>query len=302
MRRAALSSPILPDRVIFKKRLAGPLVVLGLTATLGTAGVRARTSEPPADIKTNLRTHGAQSITVASPVEAPVFYAFLDFMKARLQELFPRLATLPAIDVVRVDRLNDISNFAGACDRKGETCGLIMTDAALRLPAEQQRAGLAHELSHIVIERQGVESLLTQLPLELVAPLVRDLSAHIHTIRDYIDQQTPFPEERTEMYNYIAGAQTEEILTDAMGKLILCDGEILKTMIDSPVDLPRQIADATRRYMQDKDLPESGKERFQRRFEILKLVMHHPGGKDRKRFVDLIDLESAPGCQSGSSR
>jgi len=32
------------------------------------------------------------------------------------------------------------------------------------------------------------------------------------------------------------------------------------------------------------------------------VVMHHPGGKDRKRFIDLIDLQNAPGCQIGSSR
>ena len=125
------------------------------------------------------------------------------------------------------------------------------------------------------------------------------LSNHIHAIRDYINQQTPFPDERKEMYNYIAGAQTEEILSDAIGKLILCDGEVFKTMIDSPVDLDRQIGEATRRYMAEKTLPDSGKERFNRRFDILNSVMHHPGGKDRKRFIDLIDLQHAPGCHAG---
>ena len=177
-----------------------------------------------------------------------------------------------------------------------------MTDAAGKLPTEKQRAGLAHEISHIIIEREGVEKLLSSLPAQLVATLVNDLSKHIHTIRDYIDRQTPFADERKEMYNYIAGAQTEEILSDAIGTLILCDGEVFKTMIDSPVDLKRQIADATRRYMEEQNLPDSGKERFKRRFDILNVVMHHPGGKDRKRFIDLIDLQNAPGCQIGSSR
>jgi hypothetical protein len=41
---------------------------------------------------------------------------------------------------------------------------------------------------------------------------------------------------------------------------------------------------------------------FKRRFDILNLVMHHPGGKDRTRFIDLIDLQSAPGCRAGTSR
>ena len=177
-----------------------------------------------------------------------------------------------------------------------------MTEAASKLAPEKQRAGLAHEISHIIIEREGVEKLLNSLPPQIVAALVNDLSKHIHAIRDYINRQTPFPDERKEMYNYIAGAQTEEILTDAIGKLILCDGEVFKTMIDSPLDLQRQIADATRRYMEEKNLPDSGKERFKRRFDILNVVMHHPGGKDRKRFIDLIDLQSAPGCQAGPSR
>lgn len=287
--------------MIVKKRLAGHVAALGLTATLGAGGVSAHGTEPPADIKATLRTHGAQSMAVAGLDEAPDLYAFIDFMKARLKALFPALSPLPGLDLIFIDRLNDISTFAGACDQKGNTCALVMAEAAIKLPTEEQRAGLAHEISHIVIEREGVERLLNSLPPQSIAALVDDLSKHIHAIRDYIDKQTPFADERREMYNYIAGAQTEEILTDAIGKLILCDGEVLKTMIDSPVDLPRQIADSTRRYMGETNLPDSGKERFKRRFDVLKSVMHHPGGKDRKRFVDLIDLQSAPGCQAGSS-
>jgi hypothetical protein len=103
------------------------------------------------------------------------------------------------------------------------------------------------------------------------------------------------------MYSHIAGAQTEEVLADAIAKLIVCDGEVFKSMIDSPVDLERQIADATRRYVEEKALPDSGKERFKRRFDLLNEVMHHPGGKDRKRFLDLIDLRLAPGCHDRSS-
>ena len=63
-----------------------------------------------------------------------------------------------------------------------------------------------------------------------------------------------------------------------------------------------QSADVTQRYVEEKNLPDSGKERFKRRFDILNAVMHHPGGKDRKRFIDLIDLQSAPGCQAVPSR
>ncbi len=288
--------------MILKKRVAAQVAALGLTATLGAVGVSAGATEPAADIKATLRSHGAQSIAVAGLDEAPDLYAFIDFTKARLKELFPTLSPFPAIDLIRIDRLNDISNFAGACDQKGDACALIMTEAASKWPPEKQQAGLAHEMSHIIIEREGVAKLLSSLPPQLVAALVNDLSEHIHAIRDYINQQTPFPDEQKEMYNYIAGAQTEEIVTDAIGKLILCDGEVFKTMIDSPVDLQRQIADATRRYMEEKNLSDSGKERFKRRFDILNLVMHHPGGKDRKRFIDLIDLQSAPGCQAGPSR
>jgi hypothetical protein len=275
---------------------------LGLTASLGAGGVSARATEPPSDIKATLRAHGAQSMTVAGRDEAPDLYALIDLMRARLKALFPTISPLPAIDLVRIDRLNDISNFAGACDRKGDACALIMTEAASYLPAAKQQAGLAHEISHIIIEREGVEKLLDSLPPQLVNGLVDALSNHIHAIRDYINQQTPSPDERKEMYNYIAGAQTEEVLSDAIGKLILCDGEVFKAMIDSPIDLQRQIADATRRYMEEKNLPDSVKGRFKRRFDILNVVMHHPGGKDRKRFIDLIDLQSAPGCQAGPSR
>ncbi|MEP7306225.1 MAG: hypothetical protein ABJA98_11965 [Acidobacteriota bacterium] len=272
---------------------------MGLTAALG---VSARATEPPADIKATLRGHGAQSMAIAGADEAPDLYAFIDLMKARLKELFPTLSPLPAIDLIFIDRLNDVSTFAGACDQTGNACALVMTEAASKLPPEKQRAGLAHEISHIIIEREGVEKLLNSLPPQVVAALVNDLSKHIHAIRDYINRQTPFADERKEMYNYIAGAQTEEILSDAIGKLILCDGEIFKSMIDSPVDLKRQIADATRRYMEEQNLPDSGKERFKRRFDILNVVMHHPGGRDRKRFIDLIDLQSAPGCQAGPGR
>jgi len=288
--------------MILKKRIAGHVAALGLTATVAASGVSARATDPPADIKATLRAHGAQSMTVAGLDEAPDLYAFIDVMKARLKALFPTLSPLPAVDLIRIDRLNDISTFAGACDQEGNTCALVMTEATSRLPPEKQRAGLAHEISHIIIEREGVEKLLSTLPPQVVAALVNDLSNHIHAIRDYINQQTPFPDERKEMYNYIAGAQTEEILSDAIGKLILCDGEVFKTMIDSPVDLQRQIADATQRYMEEKNLPDSGKERFKRRFDILNLVMHHPGGKDRKRFIDLVDLQSAPGCDASPSR
>jgi hypothetical protein len=288
--------------VIHKTRFAGYLAALGLTATLGAGGVSARGTQPPADIKTTLQAYGAQSMAVVGSDEAPDLYAFIDFMKTRLKELFRGLSPFPGIDLIGIDRLNDISTFAGACDHSGNACALVMTEAANRLPPEKQRAGLAHEISHIIIEREGVEKLLTSLPSPLVAGLVNELSKHIHAIRDYINRQTPFADERLEMYNYIAGAQTEEILTDAIGKLILCDGEVFKTMIDSPVDLQRQIADATRRYMEETSLPTSGKERFKLRFEILNAVMHHPGGKDRKRFLDLIDLHSAPGCQTGPGR
>lgn len=274
---------------------------MGLTAALGAGGVSAGATEPPADIKATLRAHGAQSMTLAGRDDARDLYAFIDFMKARLNTLFPTISPLPAIDLIRIDRLNDISNFAGACDQKGDACALVMTEAASRLPPEKQQAGLAHEMSHIIIEREGVEKLLYSQPPQLVAGLVDELSKHIHAIRDYINQQTPFPDERTEMYNYIAGAQTEEVLSDAIGKLILCDGEVFKTMIDSPVDLQRQIADATRRYIEDRSLPDSSKERFKRRFDIVNAVMHHPGGKDRKRFIDLIDLKSAPGCHAAPS-
>ncbi len=272
---------------------------MGLTAALGAGVVFARATEPPADIKATLRAHGAQSMVVAGPDEAPDLYAFIAFSKVRLKELFPTLSPVPTIDLIRIDRLNDISSFAGACDQEGNACALVMTEAAVKLPPEKQRAGLAHEISHIIIEREGVEKLLTSLPPQLIAALVDDLSTHIHAIRDYINLQTPFSDERREMYNYIAGAQTEEILTDAIGKLILCDGEVFKAMIDGPIDLPQQIADASRRYMEAENLPDSGKERFKRRFDILNLVMHHPGGKDRKRFIDLIDLQRAPGCQAG---
>jgi hypothetical protein len=289
-----------PARVRLKTRVARHVVALGLIATQG--GVSAHATEPPADIKATLRAHGAQSIAIAGADEAPDLYAFIDFMRARLKELFPTLSPLPAIELIGIDRLNDISTFAGACDREGSACALVMTEAANKLPAEKQRAGLAHEISHIVIEREGVEKLLNSLPPRLVAALVAELSRHIHTIRDYIDRQTPFPDERKEMYNYIAGAQTEEILSDAFGKLIVCDGEVFKTMIDSPVDLQRQIADATRRYMEEQNLPDSGKERFKRRFDVLNAVMHHPGGRDRKRFIDLIDLQIAPGCQASPGR
>jgi hypothetical protein len=288
--------------MIFRNRFAGRVAALGLIATLGAGGAAARPTEPPADIKATLRAHGAQSITVAARDQAPDLHAFIDLMKARLKTLFPTISPLPAIDLIRIDRLNGISNFAGACDQKGDACALVMTEAASRLPAEKQRAGLAHEMSHIIIEREGVENLLYSLPPQVIAGLVDDLSKHIHAIRDYLNQQTPFPDEQKEMYNYVAGAQTEEVLSDAIGKLILCDGEVFKTMIDSPVDLQRQIADATRRYMEEKNLPDSSKERFKRRFDILDAVMHHPGGKDRKRFIDLIDLKSAPGCQAGSDR
>ena len=276
---------------------------MGLTATLvGASGGSARATKPPADIKAILRAHGAQSMTVAGHDEASDLYEFIDLMKARLKTLFATISPLPAIDLIRIDRLKDISNFAGACDQKGNACALIMTEAASKLPPEKQKAGLAHEVSHIIIEREGVENLLSTLPPQLVNGLVDALSNHIHAIRDYINRQTPFPDERTEMYNYIAGAQTEEILSDAIGKLLLCDGEVFKTMIDSPVDLQGQIVDATRRYMDQKNIPDSGKERFKRRFDILNVVMHHPGGKDRKRFIDLIDLERAPGCQAGPGR
>jgi hypothetical protein len=284
------------------KCVAGSVAACGLAASIGAAVVSGRDREPPADIKAILRAHGAQSMTVVGREEAADLYAFIDLMKARLQTLFPSISPLPAIDLIRIDRLTDISNFAGACDQKGDVCALVMTEAAIRLPREQHKAGLAHEISHIILEREGVEKLLYSLPPQLVAGLVDDLSRHIHAIRDYINQQTPFPDEQKEMYNYIAGAQTEEVLTDAIGKLILCDGEVFKSMIDSPVDLQRQIADATRRYMEEKDRSDSGKGRFKRRFDILNAVMHHPGGKDRKRFIDLIDLKSAPGCQAGSSR
>lgn len=287
---------------MFGKRVAGHVAAWGLTATLGAGGVSGRDTDPPADIKAILRAHGAQSMTVAGRDEAPELYAFVAVMNARLKTLFPTISPLPAIDLIRIDRLADISNFAGACDQKGDGCALIMTEAAGSLPLEKQTAGLAHEISHVVIEREGVEKLLYSLPPELVNRLVDALSNHIHAIRDYINQQTPFPDERKEMYNYIAGAQTEEILSDAIGKLILCDGEVFKTMIDSPVDLQQQIADTTQRYIKERDLTDSGKERFKRRFDILNVVMHHPGGKDRKRFIDLIDLQSAPGCQPGPSR
>jgi hypothetical protein len=279
------------------KHLAVQVGALGMAAALAAAGVSARATEVPEDIKATLRAHGAQSMAIAGRNEASALYAFIDFMEGRLNTLFPTLSPLPDIDLLRIDRLNDISNFAGACDRKGEACALVMTEAAARLPPAKQQAGLAHEMSHIAIEREGVEKLLYSLPPQLVAGLVDALSRHIHAIGDYINQQTPFPDERKEMYNYIAGAQTEEILSDAIGKLILCDGEVFKTMIDSPVDLQRQIAEATRRYMEEKNLPASGKERFKWRFDVLNAIMHHPGGKDRKRFLDLIDLQSAPGCQ-----
>jgi hypothetical protein len=288
--------------LILEKRCAGRLAVLGLSALLGAGGVSVQATEPAADIKATLRAHGAQSMAVVAPNEAPDLYAFVDFMKARLKGLFPGLSPLPVIDITRIDRLNDISNFAGACDQKGSACALVMVEAANKLPLEQQKAGLAHEISHIIIEHEGVEKLLYSLPPQLVNGLVEALSNHIHAIRDYISHHTPFPDEQREMYNYIAGAQTEEVLSDAIGKLILCEGEVFKAMIDSPVDLQRQIADATRRYMEEKNLPDSGKERFLRRFEILKTVMHHPGGKDRKRFIDLIDVHIAPGCQTEPSR
>ena len=39
-----------------------------------------------------------------------------------------------------------------------------MAEAAGKMPPEKQKAGLAHEISHFVIEREGVEKLLYGLP------------------------------------------------------------------------------------------------------------------------------------------
>jgi hypothetical protein len=201
---------------MFKKLFTPHVVALSLSATLGVCGLSARATEPAADIKATLRAHGAQSIDVAEADDAPELYAFIDFMKARLKVLFPTLLPLPAIDLIRVDRLNDISNFATACDREGNACALIITKAGSQWPLEKQKAGLGHEMSHVVIEREGVGKLLSTLPPQVIAGFANALSEHIHAIRDYINRQTPFPDEQTEMYNYVAGAQTEEIASDVI--------------------------------------------------------------------------------------